>query len=83
MKELEVLVDELKKHLAARELELRANPKFNAFTEGFLQDKQRDIERFRIACEHHDTNPYLKPLMIDGFKTEFSKMKSEIDKITC
>ncbi len=83
MKELEILIDDLKKHFAAKELELRENPKFNAFTEGFLLNRQRDIEGFQLACENHDTNPFLKPLVIDGFKTDAVKIKSDIDKITC
>lgn len=83
MKELEILVDDLKNSLTTKELELRKNPNFNSHTEGSLLNRQRDIEGFQLASKSCDTNPFMKNQIIENFKNDAAKIKSEIDKITC
>jgi len=83
MNELKILVDNLKKHYAAKELELRKHPSFNTYTEGALLNRQYDIENFQFASEKCDTHPLLKRQIIKNFKNEAVKIKSEIDKISC
>jgi hypothetical protein len=82
MKELEILVDNLKDYLAKKELELSRNPNFNSYTAGHLRNRQRDIESFESACKNCETNSFEKIKLIDSFKKDASKIKLDIDNIT-
>jgi hypothetical protein len=82
-KELEIIVDDLKKYLAKKELELRENSNFTLYTEGSLLNRHREIENFQHACKNCSNDFTQKQLIITNFKNDADKIKLEIDKITC
>lgn len=83
MKELEILIKDLKNHFATKESELRENINFNSHTEGFLMNRQSAIESFENACKNAETNPFHKAEVMAEFKKDAEQIKSDIDKITC
>jgi len=82
MKELDIMVQDLKNYLDSKESKLKENPNFNAYTQGYLKLRLKDVESFQHACENFEPNPFLKNQIIDNFKYEAARIKSEIDEIS-
>lgn len=82
MKELDIIVQDLKKYLESKELELKQDPNFNAYTLSHLQNRQSDIVNFQFAAKNCETDPFFKNQIIKNFKKEANKIKSEIDAIS-
>lgn len=83
MKELEILVKDLKDHLTSKEIELKQHPNFSLYTEGALLNRQRDIESFEAATKDCEQNPFHRSDVINNFKIDAETIKSEIDKTSC
>lgn len=83
MKELEILVNNLKDYLAKKEIELKQHSNFNLYTEGALLNRQRDIESFEVATKGCEQNPFHRLDVINNFTKDADTIKSEIDKIFC
>lgn len=81
MKELETIIEDLKNHFSTKAVSLRNDIDSNAYTEGLLLNRQRDIESFEIACMNYDRNPLLKNEILENFKNAASKIKADIDLI--
>ena len=83
MKELEILVDNLKEYLKAKESELRQFPDFNLYIEDSLANRKREIEGFEAMSKTCETNPFHKSEVIANFTNDADSIKKEIDKISC
>lgn len=82
MKELEILVEDLKEYLKTREAELRKSSNFNLYTEGFIINRKSDIESFEASSKSYEKNPLHKSEVIAGFTKDADLIKKEIDKIS-
>ncbi|TCC91933.1 hypothetical protein EZ428_09300 [Pedobacter frigiditerrae] len=82
MKELELLLEELKEALKQKEqaIELREEPS-SANTTSLINNRKADIEGFEKAISLVTKDPYSKNIIIDNFKIEVKKIKERIEEI--
>jgi len=76
------ILDELKAHYEAKELEVNDNNNCDAYTYGELKNRKQDILKFETFISQTN-EPTLQSEILEEFRNSADRIKADIDKIKC
>jgi translation initiation factor 2B subunit (eIF-2B alpha/beta/delta family) len=81
MKEIENEINELKERLKKKEDELFRSGNLNAYKQGEINNRCRDIKWLESRFKDRERNPAHRNTVLKNFKEEANKIKNDIEKI--